>query len=79
MSQKLRPTSKVYLKLGEQYGRDLDAIYTFDQMALYFGTTRQLIYYETYVALGKLVYRLQRELDVDIKMFQGQKLRAKQH
>jgi hypothetical protein len=67
----LKPTWEVYLRLGEQYGRELEPIHTFDAIAADLGTTRQRIYHETYVALGKLVYALRKQLASDIANYNG--------
>lgn len=68
-----KPTWEFYLRLGEQYGRDLESVDTFEHMAAVLGTTRQRVYHETYVALGKLVYCLKRQLSRDIALYGANK------
>lgn len=63
----LRPTWEVYLKLGEAYGREMDALMTFDEIGQILGVPRQRAYHECYVALGKLVYGLRQLLAKDLK------------
>jgi hypothetical protein len=57
-----RANSNEYLRLGLRFAPQMSKFATLDQVAKELNCTRQMAWYYTHVALGKLIYRLQREV-----------------
>ena len=57
-----RPNWQMYHDLGAALMRGLPGHCSYDEIAAEFGMSKQMAYHETATALGKLAYRLRRQI-----------------
>ncbi len=55
-----KPTWKEYHRLGVETSKQLESKYTYEDIGRMLGLTKQKVYHEAMVALGKIVYQLKK-------------------
>jgi hypothetical protein len=53
---------KALLRIGIEAGRNLPTYATLEEVGRFLGCTKQEAYFHVHVALGRLVYRLRKEI-----------------